>query len=85
MTRPLEAEAAQRAGLSAKQWQVEIEELEEEEEAEEEATDGLLLIERLRNFLDQERSSRCWGRLEWLASSWLTTGPQTKLIHGCGG
>jgi hypothetical protein len=35
--------------------------------------------------LDQERSSRCWGRLEWLASSWLTTGPQTKLIHGCGG
>ena len=68
MTRPLEAEAAQRAGLSAKQWQVEIEEL-EEEEAEEEATDGLLLIERLRNFLDQERSSRCWGRLEWLASS----------------
>jgi len=84
MTRPLEAEAAQRAGLSAKQWQVEIEEL-EEEEAEEEATDGFLLIERLRNFLDQERSSRCWGRLEWLASSWLTTGPQTKLIHGCGG
>ena len=69
MTRPLEAEAAQRAGLSAKQWQVEIEELEEEEEAEEEATDGLLLIERLRNFLDQVRSSRCWGRLEWLASS----------------
>jgi hypothetical protein len=68
MTRPLEAEAAQRAGLSAKQWQVEIEEL-EEEEAEEEATDGFLLIERLRNFLDQERSSRCWGRLEWLASS----------------
>ena len=83
MTRPLEAEAAQRAGLSAKQWQVEVEELEEEEE--EEAIDGLLLIERLRNFLDQERSSRCWGRLEWLASSWLTTGPQTKLIHGCGG
>ena len=68
MTRPLEAEAAQRAGLSAKQWQVEIEEL-EEEEAEEEATDGFLLIERLRNFLDQERSNRCWGRLEWLASS----------------
>ena len=70
MTRPLEAEAAQRAGLSAKQWQVEVEELEEEEEEEaEEATEGLLLIERLRNFLDQERSSRCWGRLEWLASS----------------